>query len=238
MKPSMGTVLALSSIFLVILQTASAESFTASATSCPFQTPCNTAFSQVTFQLLPASPFYVEFDLIGGSPPQGNAVIVSSLVTTETLGSFSQFGNVNGTFLSAPVVLTASTVPSEFLQQFTSPFNTPHSGLISFTIELSSSSATGTTPDEFDLFVLDSTLTRYSSGDPSHMNAVVRGFFTNPPNVTLFASPWGMTLAPVASVPEPSTFLLCALAVGCFVVRRKWPRRATEAKRLVAGRTW
>ena len=234
MKPSMGTVLALSSIVLVILQTASA----ASATNCPFQTPCNAAISQVTLQLLPSSLFYLEFDLIGGSPPQGNAVIISSLVTTETLGSFSQFGNVNGTFLNPPVVLTASTVPAEFRQQFTSPFSTPHIGLISFIIELSSSSVTGTTPEEFDLFVLDSTLTRFSSADPSGMNAVVRGFFTNPPNVTLFATPWGMTLAPVASVPAPSTFLLCALAVGCLVIRRKWQGRATKAKRLVAGRTW
>ena len=53
-----------------------------------------------------------------------------------------------------------------------------HSGFISFIIELSSSSVTGTTPDEFDLFVLDSTLTRLGSADPSGMNAVVRGFFT------------------------------------------------------------
>ena len=228
MKPSMGRALALSSIFLMILQTASAE--TASATICQFQTPCNSAVSQVTFQLLPASPFYLEFDLIGGSPPQGNTVTISSLITTETLGSFSQFGNVNGTFLNPPVVLTASTVPSEFRQQFTAPFNTPHSGLISFIIELSSSSVTGTTPDEFDLFVLDNTLTRYSSGDPSGMNAVVRGFFTNPPNVTLFFSPWGMTLAPVAGVPGPSTLLLCTLGIACLaVVRRKWPRRAMEA---------
>ena len=222
MKRTTRTVLALSSIVLLILQTASAESLAVSATNCPFQTPCSTAISQVTFQLLPAGPFYLEFDLIGGSPPQGNTVTISSLITTETLGSLSQFGNVSGTFLSPPVMLTASTGPGQFRQQFTSPFNTPHSGLIRFLIELSSSSMTGTTPDEFDLFVLDSTLTRYSSGDPSGMNAVIRGFFTNPPNVTLFLTPWGMTLTPIAGVPEPSTFQLCALGVGCLVVRRKW----------------
>src|SRR5262249_61261313 len=40
---------------------------------------------------------------------------------------------------------------------------------------------------------------------------------------------------PLAGVPEPSTFLLSALRVGCLVVRRKWPRRATEAKRPVGA---
>jgi hypothetical protein len=234
MKPSVGTVLALSSIFLVMLQTASAESLTPLATNCDvFGTPCNSAVTQVAFRLLPGSLFYLDFDLIGGSPPQGNTVTISSLITTETLGSFSQFGNVNGTFLNPPVVLTASTVPSVFRQQFTSPDNTPHLGLISFIIALSSSSVTGTKPDEFDIFLLDSTLTRTSTGDPSGMNAVVRGFFT-PPNVTLFGTPFGVTLTPLAGVAEPSTFLLCALGVGWLVVCRKWPRRSTEAKRLVS----
>jgi hypothetical protein len=237
MKPSMGTVLALSSIFLVMLQTASAESLTASATDCSFGIPCNTAVAQVAFHLLPGSLYHLEFELIGGSPPQGTTVTISSLVTSEALGGFSQSGNVNGTFSSPPVVLTASTAPSDFLQQFTSPLSTPHIGLISFIIQLSSNSLTGTTPDEFDIFIGDPTTNRFSTGDPTGQNAVVRGFFTNPPNVTLFGTPFGVTLTPVASVPEPSTFLLCAFGVGCLVVRRKWPRRATEAKRLVAGRT-
>src|SRR5262249_35657229 len=113
----------------------------------------------------------------------------------------------------------------------------PHLGLISFIIQLSSNSLTGTTPDEFDIFILDATLNRFGTGDPTRQNAVLRGFFGGTPNVTLFATPFGNTLTPVASVPEPSTCLLCGLGVGCLIVRRKWSSVASTARRLVAGLT-
>src|SRR5258708_7339442 len=93
---------------------------------------------------LAGSSGHLAFDLLGGSPLQGNTAAIAAFATTGTLGSFSTFGNVSGSLTAPPVVLTTTMFFNEFLQGIT--FG---AGVTTFDLTLSSNFLMGSTPDSF-----------------------------------------------------------------------------------------
>lgn len=160
---------------------------------------------------------YLAFDLLGGSPLQGNMATISGFATTGTLGTSSTSGNVTGTLTTPPVVLTASTFFNEFLRSIT--FG---AGLTTFDLALSSNFVAGSTPDSFSFFLLDSTLTPYGTSDPSGADALFAIDVTGTPAPVVFTSPSAMaTLTPIMSaVPEPGSCVLIVLGCGALLAVR------------------
>ena len=157
---------------------------------------------------------FMAFDLLGGTPIQNNVVTISSFVTTGTLGTSSTSGDVTGSLTSQPVVLTASTFFNELLQGIT--FG---SGLTTFDLQFTNSFQTGTAPDSFAFFLLDSTLTPIATSDPTGADSLFSIDLTDTPTPDVFTSASATaTVTPLGTaVPEPESLALLASAVGLAV---------------------
>ena len=176
---------------------------------------------QVTINTTPiaGSPGFLAFDLLGGSPLQGNTASISGFATTGTLGTSSTSGNVTGSLTSQPLVLTTSTFFNEHLQAIT--FG---AGLTTFNLTLSTNFSGGT-PDSFSFFLLDNTLTPFTTSDPTGANALFAIDITNATAAVVFTSAAATATVTVVQgtnpVPEPATILLLTGGLtGLAAIRR------------------
>jgi len=170
---------------------------------------------QVTIDTTPLAGVsgFLAFDLLGGSPFQGNVATISMFATTGTLGATSPSGDVTGTLAAPPVVLTASTFFNEYLQAIA--FG---SGLTTFELSLTSNFMAGSTPDTFSFFLLDSTMAPFATSDPGGSNALFIIDLSDSPVPQVFTSASASaTVVPASTaLPEPRSSVL--LLLGCVVL--------------------
>lgn len=163
------------------------------------------------------------FDLIDGGPPS-NAITISGFLTDGTLGGSSTLGGVTGT-LPGTVILTDSSFFNEYLQ--TLILGTT----LSLTFDATTNAPdTGSVPDAFSLFLLDSAtgLPLFPTTDPAGADALVVLNLTGSVSgdLSVFSATTGEATISVipanAVVPEPRTVLLLASGVALWVLWRRF----------------
>jgi hypothetical protein len=177
-----------------------------------------------------AAPFYLDFQLTGGSP----------LGNTATIGSFNfgggaaapdpgvTFGLASGSLTTGVTVSDDSTHPfNDFYQGFTL------GNTLGFIVSLTTNTNTPT-PDAFSFAILDSTLGQIYTTDPLGGLSLLRvdinksslGFGDVKTFESTSPSPLGVT-ATASPIPEPGSLVL--LAVGLVAVgARRWQRRRSR----------
>ena len=170
---------------------------------------------------LAAASGYMGFDLLGGSPLQGNVARISGFSSTSSLETSSTSGDVTGSLTPGPLSLKADQFFNEWLEGVTFA-----SGLTTFTLDLTTSFIQSSAPDSFSFFLLQSTFIPYATSDPTGADSLLSidliGEATSPEVFTsAFAT---VTVSPVvSSVPEPDSVVsagLALLAVGAYRWRR------------------
>jgi hypothetical protein len=179
----------------------------------------------------PAGPFSLAFQFTDGSG-------VGDANNTVTLSTFSfggggasgvptLFGGATGDVSSA-VTLTDSAFLNFFIQPFT-PGN-----LLTFTLSSTTNADAGGTPDEFAFSILDNSGMEIPTlGGPQFDVFVVVDLSSSMPAMQTFASDPTRSLAGgggpitiaapqvISDVPEPSSFVLFASALGvCYSIRK------------------
>jgi hypothetical protein len=174
---------------------------------------------QVTVDTTPLTGVtgYLAFDLVGGSPMQGNSATISAFTTTGTLGVATTSGDVTGTLVAPPVVLTATT---QFFNEYLQPIVFGNG--LTFELALTTNFATGATPDSFSFFLLDSAFAPFQTSDPTGANSLFAIDITDTPNADVFTSDFAAAQVTPASsaVPEPASVVLLALGFGFVAAKR------------------
>lgn len=165
------------------------------------------------------------FDFTDGGPPP-NSVMVQDFMTDGTLGSSSSTGSVAGA-LPGTVTLSDASIFSEFVAGFT------FANAISFRLTTTDNApAPGSSPDEFSLFLRDSSgmNSLITTNDPTGLNTLltfdIDGSPGGSPTVFDVSSPNGVSAsimaASVTGVPEPGAFVLVAFgAAGLLVLKKR-----------------
>jgi len=177
---------------------------------------------------------FLAFDLTGGIPLQDNVATISAFSSDATLGAGSTSGDVTGTLTPGPLVLTADQFFNEWLQPVT--FGTT----ITFNLDVTTDFASGSTPDSFEFFLLDSTQTPLSTSDPSGGNSIftidLTGdstapdvFLSTAPSSQFTASVTPSTISTPEVTPGPAVGLgLLMLALRLLYKLKEKPGREAE----------
>jgi hypothetical protein len=168
---------------------------------------------------------YMDFNQYGGIPFQDNVATITSFTSDSTLGGTFTQGDVAGTLTPGPLTLTADAFDSEWLQTVTFGNTT------TFVLNVTTNFTSGSTPDSFAFFLLDSTQTPYATSDPSGADSIFvidltggttapQVFVSTDPNVQFTA-----TVTPTTSTPEvspgPSAGLGLAVMLGFIFLARR-----------------
>jgi hypothetical protein len=154
---------------------------------------------------------YLAFDLTGGSPVENNVVSISTFASNSSLGVLSLTGAASGTISPGPGSLNDSQFFNELLQEVT------FGSTLSFTLSLSTNYTSGSIPDTFAFYLLDSTSNPFTTSDPTGANSL---FAINIDAASLTPDVYSSssataTLSPlsVAATPEPASFWLMLASV-------------------------
>jgi hypothetical protein len=93
------------------------------------------------------------------------------------------------------------------------------SGVTTFDLTLSSNFVTGSVPDSFSFFLLDSTFNPFTTSDPTGANALFAIDITNATTPAVFTSAFASITVTQAgpgpgAIPEPMTILLLGSGLG------------------------
>lgn len=170
---------------------------------------------------------YLAFDLVAGSPASTSSVSVIDFLSTGTLGSSSSAGDALGSLSAPPLVLTASTFYSGFLQGI--DFG---AGFTSFRLDLSAAYDASAIPDSFAFFLLDATQTPIETSDPTGAGALFVIDLDAVVNPQVFDSP--LAQAALTLVPEPASVLMMLAGLGLLLAWRR-PLAARSGNREAAS---
>jgi hypothetical protein len=109
---------------------------------------------------------YFLFDLTNGTPTQLNIVTISTADTDGLLGDLAVEGDVSGSLFPGPLTLRSSQFFNEARQ--ISQFGT----FLSFEFDTTSNFSTGSIPDSFSFFIIDTNFVPAPTSDPSGVNAL------------------------------------------------------------------
>jgi hypothetical protein len=161
---------------------------------------------------------YMDFNIFGGIPFQDNVATISSFTSDSTLGGTFTQGDVAGTLTPGPLTLTADAFDSEWLQTVTFGNTT------TFVLNVTTNFTTGSTPDSFAFYLLDSTQTPYATSDPSGADSIFvidltgastapQVFVSTAPNLQFTA-----TVTPITSTSTPEVSPGSSVALGLAVM--------------------
>jgi hypothetical protein len=176
----------------------------------------------------PPGPWYLELEVFSRSLSLSSTVTIPWFTTTAMLGPSSTLGDVSGSVLQLPLVLGSTAPTNQYLQEITSIGT---SGLSPDTVNFDFVLSTNFGPfDEFDVFMLGSDHSPFSTGDPTGGNAVVRGDSAS--QVEEFLTPFLNTLTVTnVNVPEPRTFLFGLVGLG-WLIWRSYQRARSDSPAL------
>jgi len=153
---------------------------------------------------------YLAFDFLGGTPVANNTATISGFTSDATLGAVTPSGDAAGTIFPGPGTLDDTNFFfNEFLQAVT------YGTKISFTLDLTTSGSA--IPDNFALYLLDSTQNPFPTSDPTGANSLfainITGLGLTPDIYTSSSATVTITAGGSTAAPEPGSFWLAALAV-------------------------
>ena len=177
---------------------------------------------QVTIDTTPLAGIegYFAIDLLQGTAGTSNTVTLTGFSSTSVLAAASPSGNVSGA-LPGSVTLASTGFFNELLQAAT--FG---AGVTTFTLSVSTEYLAGNTPDQFAVFLLDSSFAPFVTDDPTGASALLVLDLqpSAPPQV--FASEFASVQ--VTQVPEPAPWALAAAGLAVFALRQKMRKPATR----------
>lgn len=171
-----------------------------------------------SLQSNPNGPFSLDFQLATGSGNVSNTVTLSNFVFTggSATGTPTFTTGTESGSLGSSVVLTSSSVVSEFAQAFTAGVTQ-----ISFQVDETRNTdlvGNGTAvPDQFNVAILDNNLNNIPTTDPSGANELATSVLVTTETAATVKQ------FSVAAVPEPSTYatLLGGLVALGVMLRRR-----------------
>ena len=160
---------------------------------------------------------FIAFDLYQGGAAITNDAVVSSFVTTATLGTPTLAGNVSGS-LETAVTLRSTTFFNEFLQPVVFA-----AGATVFQLTLTENQQANANPDSFAIFLLNAARLPFVTTDPSGADALIVTDLVLPHTPQVY----GSAFAVASVVPEPASasLLLAGLLVAGCLARRELRRR-------------
>ncbi len=160
---------------------------------------------------------YLVLDFFGGAPIQFNTVTISGFSSDWALQSGSPTGGATGTLVPGPLTLNDSEFFNEWSQQIV------FGSKASFVMQLTTNASVGGVPDDFAIYVLNSSGVPYGTTDPTGAGALVNISVDhdNPVIAVYSSSSASVNVSPAATVPEPSSAILTLSSVLlCGLVRR------------------
>jgi hypothetical protein len=163
---------------------------------------------------------YFAFDSIGGTPVEDNTVTISNFASDATLGPLTPTGGASGSLVPGPGTLNDSQFFNELLQAVT------FGASASFTLDLTTRTASVVIPDTFAFYLLDSTQNPFSTSDPTGADSLfainINGSSLTPDVYT--SSSATATLRSTSAIPEPGSLGLSGVACLVLIAMSRFHR--------------